>query len=140
VTTEGVGDQARGLAAGHVRARFTRALSRLYLLRTGVSLVWALTVSAVAGSVGEATSPSALVATLLFLYPITDAGATWVDIRTTPAESQTLFQRVNLVTSVKGTTKGLAAGLSLRDRQVVRWAHDNSQEAPCTRSSVWRAV
>jgi uncharacterized membrane protein HdeD (DUF308 family) len=100
VTAEGLGGHPQGLASSHVRVRFARALSRLYFTRTAVSLIWVLTVSAVAGSVSSATSPGALIESLLFLYPITDAAATLVDICTTPPESQTLFQRVNLVTSV----------------------------------------
>jgi hypothetical protein len=75
------------LAATQLGIRFARALSTLYFIRTGVSLVWVLTVSAFASSVGSRTLPGALIETLLVLYPITDAAATFVDIRTTPKKS-----------------------------------------------------
>jgi uncharacterized membrane protein HdeD (DUF308 family) len=83
-----------------VRIRFARALSRLYFIRTGISLAWVLAVSALAGSLDRSSSPGALTSVLLVLYPISDAAATLVDIRTTPAGSQTLFQRLNLVTGI----------------------------------------
>jgi len=102
--------ETSGPASAHLRIRFAHALSRLYFVRTGVALIWVLLVSQVTRSAGDATSPGVLVAILLFLYPIIDAAATLVDIRTTPPESQTLFQRVNLVTSLFTAAAVLAVG------------------------------
>src|ERR1700710_487760 len=75
-----------------IRFRFSRALSILYFARTAVSLIWVVAVSIAAGALGPASAPGALLWTLLVLYPVTDAAATLVDIRTTPRESQTIFQ------------------------------------------------
>src|SRR5882757_206831 len=83
-----------------VRVRFARSLSKLYFVRTGVSLAWVITLSTLSSSLGQASTPSAGIAVLLVLYPLADAVATFVDIRTTPIESQTLFQRINLVISL----------------------------------------
>ena len=83
-----------------VRVRFARSLSKLYFVRTGVSLAWVITLSTLSSSLGQASAPSAVIAVLLVLYPLADAVATFVDIRTTPIESQTLFQRINLVISL----------------------------------------
>lgn len=83
-----------------VRVRFARSLSKLYFVRTGVSLAWVITLSTRSSSLGQASTPSAVIAVLLVLYPLADAVATFVDIRTTPIESQTLFQRINLVISL----------------------------------------
>jgi hypothetical protein len=83
-----------------VRVRFARSLSKLYFVRTGVSLAWIITLSNLSSSLGQASAPSAVIAVLLVLYPLADAVATFVDIRTTPIESQTLFQRINLVISL----------------------------------------
>jgi hypothetical protein len=80
-----------------VRVRFARSLSKLYFVRTGVSLAWVITLSTLSSSLGQASAPSAVIAVLLVLYPLADAVATFVDIRTTPIESQTLFQRINLI-------------------------------------------
>jgi hypothetical protein len=93
-----------------LRVRFARALSTLYFLRTAVSLTWVLIVSAIPGTVGTGTSPGTLIGALLVLYPIIDSVATAVDIRTTPRESQTLFQRVNLVISLVAAAAVLATG------------------------------
>jgi hypothetical protein len=89
-----------GLTLLQVRVRFARALSMLYFVRTGVSLTWVITVSALSSSLGQATAPNALIESFLILYPLADAAATLIDIRTTPPQSQTRFQRVNLVTSL----------------------------------------
>jgi uncharacterized membrane protein HdeD (DUF308 family) len=75
-------------------------LSILYFAGTGVSLTWVLVVSAAAGAVGASSSTDPLIWTLLVLYPVTDAAATMVDIRTTPRESQTMWQRLNLAISL----------------------------------------
>ena len=83
-----------------IRSRFSRALSILYFARTAISLVWVGAVSTAAGALEPASPPGALLWTLLVLYPVTDAAATLIDIRTTPRESQTIFQRLNLATSV----------------------------------------
>ena len=83
-----------------VRVRFARSLSKLYFVRTGVSLAWVITLSTLSSSLGQASAPSAVIAVLLVLYPLADAVATFVDIRTTPIVSQTLFQRINLVISL----------------------------------------
>jgi uncharacterized membrane protein HdeD (DUF308 family) len=83
-----------------VRVRFARSLSKLYFVRTGVSLAWVITLSTRSSSLGQASTPSAVIAVLLVLYPLADAVATFVDIRTTPIVSQTLFQRINLVISL----------------------------------------
>ena len=72
----------------------------LYFIRTGVSIAWVITVSALSNSLGSGRSPNALIELLLVLYPITDAMATIVDIRSTPPESQTRFQRLNLIASL----------------------------------------
>jgi uncharacterized membrane protein YjfL (UPF0719 family) len=83
-----------------IRSRFSRALSILYFARTAVSLVWVVAVSIAAGALGPASPPGALLWTLLVLYPVTDAAATLIDIRTTPHESHTAFQRLNLAASL----------------------------------------
>jgi hypothetical protein len=83
-----------------VRVRFARSLSKLYFIRTAVSLAWVITVSARSASLGQTTAPGAIIELLLVAYPVVDAAATLVDIRSTPVESQTLFQRVNLVSSL----------------------------------------
>lgn len=88
------------------RARFSRALSILYFTRAAVSLSWVLIISTLAATLGPTSSPGFAVWTLLVLYPITDVTATVIDIRTTPRESQTILQRLNLATS-------LAAGVAV---------------------------
>jgi uncharacterized membrane protein HdeD (DUF308 family) len=82
------------------RARFARSLSILYFARTAVSLTWVLAISAFAATMGPASSLGFRVWTLLVLYPLTDAAATVIDINTTPRESQTHLQRLNLATSL----------------------------------------
>ncbi|MGI8665040.1 MAG: hypothetical protein ACR2N4_03275 [Jatrophihabitans sp.] len=82
------------------RARFSRALSILYFTRAAVSVTWVLIVSALAGTSGPTPSIGFPIWTLLVVYPITDAAATAIDIHTTPRESQTVFQRLNLATSL----------------------------------------
>jgi len=83
-----------------VRVRFARALSKLYFIRTAVSLAWVITVSVLSTSLGQTTAPGAGIELLLVAYPLADAAATLIDIRTTPVQSQTLFQRVNLASSL----------------------------------------
>jgi Short repeat of unknown function (DUF308) len=82
------------------RARFSRALSRLYFARTAASLVWVLIVSTLASGLGRTSTPSPVLWILLVTYPMIDAAATLIDIRTTPRESQTIFQRANLAASL----------------------------------------
>ena len=83
-----------------VGARLARALSGLYFLRTGVSLVWVVTVAALSRSLGDSSSAGALVVVVLVLYPTVDAAATLVDLRVTPPGLPRLFQRANVVTSL----------------------------------------
>jgi hypothetical protein len=81
------------------RARLARTLSFLYFARTATSLTWILTVSRVRRQRGSTSTLGFPIWTLLVLYPLTDAAATVIDIRTTPRGSQTHFQRLNLATS-----------------------------------------
>jgi hypothetical protein len=68
-----------------------------------MSLIWVLAMSSLAATADFTAQPGRLVWTLLVAYPLTDAAATVADIRTTPPESQTIFQRLNLATSVAAT-------------------------------------
>jgi hypothetical protein len=92
------------------RSSFSRALSTLYFARTGISLLWVLAMSGLAASADLTSTPGRLIWTLLAIYPLTDAAATAADIRTTPRESQTVFQLVNLATSIAATVAVALAG------------------------------
>jgi hypothetical protein len=82
-----------------VRAQLSQTLSYLYFARTAIAAAWLLSLSTAART--NATLPfGPLVWTLLILYPVIDAAATLADILKTPRGSQTLFQRLNLVTSL----------------------------------------
>ncbi|HEX4015187.1 MAG TPA: hypothetical protein VHX15_00485 [Frankiaceae bacterium] len=80
-------------------AQLSQTLSYLYFARTAAAVVWLVSLSAALGQ--KTTLPfRPLVWTLLIAYPVIDAGATLADIRMTPVESQTRFQRLNLAASL----------------------------------------
>lgn len=81
-------------------AQFARALSRLYIGRAGLSLVWVTVLALLVGPSGWATSFTPQVRTWLVLYPLGDAIATAFDLRATPQRSHKLIQQVNVITSL----------------------------------------
>jgi len=75
-----------------------RALSKLYVARAAVSLVWVLILTWTDGTKHHAGS-SALAETLVALYPLTDVIATLVDLNATTDRAPRRLQRANFLLS-----------------------------------------
>lgn len=70
------------------------ALRRLYFVRFGFALIWALTLFTTATDIGP------LAATLLVLYPLFDVGATVVDARSSRTSGSPVLLYVNVAVSL----------------------------------------
>jgi uncharacterized membrane protein HdeD (DUF308 family) len=70
------------------------ALRRLYFVRFGFALIWAVVLFLTASSVGPVS------ATLLVIYPLFDVGAAIVDVRSARASRSALGLYVNIAISV----------------------------------------
>jgi uncharacterized membrane protein HdeD (DUF308 family) len=70
------------------------ALRRLYFVRFGFALIWAVALFSTASSIGPVS------ATLLVIYPLFDAGAAIVDARSSRASRCTLGLYVNIAISL----------------------------------------
>lgn len=80
------------------------ALRRLYFIRFGFAIGWALVMSTTAGHLGP------LAATLLVVYPLFDAGAAVVDVRASRAGGSPALLYLNVAVSLLA-----AAGLAIAD-------------------------
>lgn len=72
---------AAGVAAAEAVARSARALRYLYLFRTGFSAFWVALVFSLASAPAADGRLGWLAASLLVVYPVSDAVATFADIR-----------------------------------------------------------
>ncbi|MFF4213707.1 hypothetical protein ACFYZE_31045 [Streptomyces sp. NPDC001796] len=75
-------------------ATVASALRRLYLVRFGFALIWAVVLFLTASSIGPVS------ATLLVIYPLFDVGAAVVDTRSSRASRSALGLYVNVAISV----------------------------------------
>jgi uncharacterized membrane protein HdeD (DUF308 family) len=75
-------------------AAVTSALRRLYFVRFGFALIWAVVLFSTARSIGPVS------ATLLVIYPLFDVGAAIVDVRSSRASRSALGLYVNIAISV----------------------------------------
>jgi uncharacterized membrane protein HdeD (DUF308 family) len=80
-----------------VAATFAPALRRLYFVRFGFALIWAVALFSTASSIGPVS------ATLLVIYPLFDVGAAIVDARSSRASRSALGLYVNIAISVIAT-------------------------------------
>ncbi|MBL7498379.1 hypothetical protein I6A84_26310 [Frankia sp. CNm7] len=80
-------------ATAPVAATVAPTLRRLYLVRFGFALIWALALFSTASDIGPVS------ATLLVIYPLFDAGAAVVDARSSRASRSALGLRVNIAIS-----------------------------------------
>ncbi|MBK1787468.1 hypothetical protein [Prauserella cavernicola] len=77
-----------------VAATVAPALRRLYVVRFGFALIWAVVLFATASSIGPVS------ATLLVIYPLFDVGAAIVDARSSRTSRSVPGLYVNIVISV----------------------------------------
>jgi hypothetical protein len=90
------------------------ALRNLYLFRVAFSAVWVALVSTATPSTHSGNTVSILAGLLLVVYPISDAAATVVDLRTDTTARSRLPQRVNAATSTAAAvTVAILVSLSL---------------------------
>jgi uncharacterized membrane protein HdeD (DUF308 family) len=76
------------------------SLRNLYLFRVAFSAIWVALVSTDTPSTHSGATVSILAGLLLVVYPISDAAATVVDLRTDTTGRSRLAQRVNAATSI----------------------------------------
>jgi uncharacterized membrane protein HdeD (DUF308 family) len=77
-----------------VAAPLASALRRLYFVRFGFALIWAVALFLTASSIGPVS------ATLLVIYPLFDVGAAIVDARSSRASRSAIGLYVNIATSL----------------------------------------
>jgi uncharacterized membrane protein HdeD (DUF308 family) len=77
-----------------VAATAAPALRRLYFVRFGFALIWAVALFVTASSIGPVS------ATLLVIYPLFDVGAAIVDARSSRASRPALALYINIAVSV----------------------------------------
>ena len=88
------------------------ALRNLYLFRVAFSAVWVALASRITPSTHSGATVNILAGLLLVVYPISDAAATVVDLRTDTTGRSRLAQRVNAATSTAAAVT-VAVGVSV---------------------------
>jgi uncharacterized membrane protein HdeD (DUF308 family) len=90
------------------------ALRNLYLFRVAFSAVWVALVTLAGSSTHSGDTVSLLAGLLLVVYPISDAAATVVDLRTDTTAQSRLPQHINAATSTAAAvTIAIGASVSL---------------------------
>lgn len=95
--------------AGYVPDSWARSFRTLYFFRVGFSVTWVALVSALASSATPGYTPGVLAGILLVCYPVSDAGATVLDLRADAAPWSRWPQQVNLVADVAAAAGILVA-------------------------------
>src|SRR6185437_2807278 len=101
-------ETAAGVAAAEAAARSARALRYLYLFRTGFSAFWVALVFSLASAPAADGRLGWLAASLLVVYPVSDAVATLADIRSGRIAAG-LVQWLNLAADVAAAVAVLVA-------------------------------
>jgi uncharacterized membrane protein HdeD (DUF308 family) len=101
--------------AGHPAGSSARSFRALYFYRAGFSAAWVALVSVLASSAAPGGTPGVLAGILLACYPLSDAAATFLDLRASRAASPSWPRQVNVmadVTAAAGILTALPSGLA----------------------------
>lgn len=103
----------------------TASLRKLYFFRVAFSVTWVALVSFVGPSAASGSSLSILAGLLLVIYPMSDAIATIVDLRSDATGQSKVPQRINATTSTAtavAVTTGMLANLATAMDVFAIWA------------------